>query len=126
MLSLKSSTYIFLICALIATQPVPTWSARRSRIDTPSASIRNSAAEAPVNDNVATASDHDPQVTAAHVEAPAASSAETNFELPAASAAGSSEHAAPSANKEGAVDTGSAQVYEECDPDMIGFEIITG
>lgn len=111
--------------------------ARRSRIDLP---ISN-AAEAPVMDNVATASGNEsqemkvpaPAVVIAEHTAAAATADES--QMPAAAAITQSDLPAPissagsSSDDDG--DSGEAQIMqadseEECDPDMIGFEIVTG
>lgn len=82
--------------------------ARRSRIDLP---ISN-AAEAPASDNIATASDVEP--TEVKVEAPVSDTV-----APTSTAA---LYGVPLADSPNAI----AEIEEECDTDMIGFEIVTG
>lgn len=117
---------IFLIANAIRTD------ARRSRIDLP---ISN-AAEAPAMDNVATASGDESQEV--KVAAPASIIAETAAviadetemasKLPLVMPAAVNADAVALADDTSDVDIqGSvAEVEEECDPDMIGFEIVTG
>lgn len=100
---------IFLISTYIQTD------ARRSRIDLP---ITN-AADAPPNDNIATATGVEP--LAVKVPAPEsdvvdmASVGTTLGQL-------TPTPASISTDSHGSV----AEIEEECDPDMIGFEIVTG
>lgn len=104
--------------------------ARRSRIDLP---ISN-AAEAPVMDNVATASGNESQEIKVH--APAAiiaehSAAAAAEETPSPIAQSDDDSAAAPVVDTSDSDSGEAQIVqsdseEECDPDMIGFEIVTG
>lgn len=108
--------------------------ARRSRIDLP---ITN-AAEAPVMDNVATASgseSHEVKVPApatilANNDAPPAIIPEFVADTVSKSPLVMSDEAAVSESETSDLATdvhGSvAELEEECDPDMIGFEIVTG
>lgn len=89
---------------------------RKSKIDLP---ITN-AADAPINDNIAQASTSDAQQLVKSDE-PSASIAVTSTEKPVSSS--------PAAVASALTDNGSNNGENdaiECDPDMIGFEIITG
>lgn len=90
--------------------------ARRSRIDLP---ITN-AADAPAGDNVATASGDDIQVV--KVPAPSAPPPDAASDMLEVTSDGSLTTLAEMVDSMGAV----AEIEEECDPDMIGFEIVTG
>lgn len=122
----------FLLIFLIANVMIRT-DARRSRIDLP---ISN-AAEAPAMDNVATASGDESQEV--KVPAPASIIAEAADKtgvvadepemgsklplvMPAAVNADAVALVASDVDIQGSV----AELEEECDPDMIGFEIVTG
>lgn len=102
---------------------------RKSKIDLPIAN----AADAPPNDNIALASSNDatkfeeqPAAQAlANTEKPVNAAAQA----PAQTAAQSSSLPSPAAATSSLTDnSGSSGENEaiECDPDMIGFEIITG
>ena len=87
---------------------------RLSRDDLPAvASPIKLAAEAPVGDNIATASDADSAVS---VSAP-------NASAPSAAEAAGEEDATTASDD---LDANFQAMMDECDPDMIGFEIITG
>lgn len=89
---------------------------RKSKIDLP---ITN-AADAPINDNIAQASTSDAQQLVKNDE-PSASVAITSTEKPVSS----SPAAVASALTDNGSNSGENDAIE-CDPDMIGFEIITG
>lgn len=105
----------FIVLVLLAT--TLTTDARRSRIDLPIAN----ADEAPASDNVATASGTE------EVKIPVAAPLEfvSQASVPApASVATSSAEAPAQADTDSLTAVG--EIEEECDPDMIGFEIVTG
>lgn len=77
------------------------------------------AAEAPLSDNLATASDSDPVAVSAPSSAP--SSPDSTAEAAAAAPVDGQE---PTAADD--LDASFQSMMDECDPDMIGFEIITG
>ena len=109
----------FLLIFLITTTLQGTH-ARRSRIDLP---ISN-AADAPASDNIATASGDDFHKVALPELLPVMLDA---AEEPPASSSTAVTHgttAAPSSDSDsiGAM----SEIEDECDPDMIGFEIVTG
>lgn len=113
---LRNFIMLAILCAITNTH------ARRSRIDLP---ITN-AAEAPTPDNIATASGDEPHEV--KVEIPADFSASTSA---ATSAAYSGVPQLSPAMMLHQSDSGVATEMivdpeEECDPDMIGFEIVTG
>lgn len=123
----------FLLIFLIAT--AIRIDARRSRIDLP---ISN-AAEAPAMDNVATASGDESQevkvpapasiiADAAESVAVIADEPDMANKLPLVMPAAVNADAVAPASETSDVDIqGSvAELEEECDPDMIGFEIVTG
>lgn len=90
--------------------------ARRSRIDLPIAN----ADEAPASDNMATASGSEPQ----EVKMPAPATEEVVSQasvVPPSTVATSTL-----ANTDTDTMTAVGEIEEECDPDMIGFEIVTG
>lgn len=99
---------IFLISTSIQTD------ARRSRIDLP---ITN-AADAPASDNIATATGVEPQA----VKVPAPESDMVDMASSTTIGQLTPTPASISTDSHGAV----AEIEEECDPDMIGFEIVTG
>lgn len=115
---------IFLIATAIRTD------ARRSRIDLP---ISNPA-EAPAMDNVATASGDESQEV--KVPAPASIIAETAAviadepvmasKLPLVMPAADNAVALAADTSDVDIQGSVAEMEEECDPDMIGFEIVTG
>lgn len=70
------------------------------------------AADAPLGDNIATASDSEPVVVSVSAPNASAPSSTTAAESPA------------TATDE--LDANFQSMMDECDPDMIGFEIITG
>lgn len=102
----------FLLLVLLST--TLTTDARRSRIDLPIAN----ADEAPPSDNMATASGSEPQ----EVKLPAPVADEVVSQ--ASIAAPSSVATSTLANTDSMMAVG--EIEEECDPDMIGFEIVTG
>lgn len=109
---------------LLATMPMSTMAAKKrlSRDELPvaaavaAASPIEKAAEAPLGDNLATASDSDSVSVSAPNTAPSSPDGAT------ASAEGDKE---PTASDD-AADASFQSMMDECDPDMIGFEIITG
>lgn len=118
-----------MLLAMIIAITTPNTNARRSRIDLP---ITN-AAEAPAPDNIATASGDD--VHEIKAETPA------DFNAAATSAAVTSSvgysgvpqlspsmmlHQSDAQQQQVATEMTAADIEEECDPDMIGFEIVTG
>lgn len=112
----------FILLAMLVAITTPNTHARRSRIDLP---ITN-AAEAPAPDNIATASGDEPHEI--KVETPADFIASTSA---ATSAALSGVPQLSPAMMLHQSDSGVATEMiadpeEECDPDMIGFEIVTG
>lgn len=99
---------------LVLLSTTLTIDARRSRIDLPIAN----ADEAPVSDNMATASGSEPQEV--KLPAPAADEVVSQASVVAPSSVATST----SANTDSVMAVG--EIEEECDPDMIGFEIVTG
>lgn len=120
----RANTYFTVIVSLLLLATVPTTSAAKKRLsrDDLAAAVASPiklAAEAPLGDNIATASDSN--AAAVSVAAP-----DTNMDASAPSAdedqsAGDKE---PSASED--LDANFQTMMDECDPDMIGFEIITG
>lgn len=102
----------FLLLVLLST--TLTTDARRSRIDLPIAN----ADEAPASDNMATASGSEPQ----EVKLPAPATDEVVSQ--ASVVAPSTVATSTLANTDSMTAVG--EIEEECDPDMIGFEIVTG
>lgn len=132
---LPKSFYIVILC-LIATSSLTTAAKRRQRLDTPIVK----AAEAPLEDNTATASGIEAE--AIKIEGPLANyqPQEENFDG-AATAAGSklaiesSSSASTAQTSSVSADVTSAIALSlqadsefdvDCDPDMVGFEIVTG
>lgn len=130
-------TAILLLCLLACSITIRPIEARRSRIDLPIPM----AAEAPHSDNLATASGS--ESAEIRVPAPAGMAAAQDVASPSAvenkevteehqtvaeevaepAAVEAVESAEPSEmDAEGSV----SEMEEECDPDMIGFEIVTG
>lgn len=103
------------IILLVLLSTTLTIDARRSRIDLPIAN----ADEAPVSDNMATASGSEPQ----EVKVPAPATDEVVSQAPVV-APSSSVATSTLANTDSMMAVG--EIEEECDPDMIGFEIVTG
>lgn len=99
---------------LVLLSTTLTIDARRSRIDLPIAN----ADEAPASDNMATASGSEPQ----EVKLPAPATDEVVSQ--ASVVAPSSVATSTLANTDSVMAVG--EIEEECDPDMIGFEIVTG
>lgn len=99
---------------LVLLSTTLTTDARRSRIDLPIAN----ADEAPASDNMATASGTEPQEAKIPVAAP------LEVVSQAAVAAPVSVASSTPANTDSMMAVG--EIEEECDPDMIGFEIVTG
>lgn len=99
---------------LVLLSTTLTIDARRSRIDLPIAN----ADEAPASDNMATASGSEPQ----EVKVPAPVAEEDVS--PASVVAPSTVATSTLANTDSMTAVG--EIEEECDPDMIGFEIVTG
>lgn len=105
---------------------------RKSKIDLPIAN----AADAPPNDNIALASSDDAPQSINFEEQPSAQALAAT-EKPVNSAASASALSAPSNSLPSSAAAGSSSLADnsvssgeneavECDPDMIGFEIITG
>lgn len=139
---LSKPTALLLLCLLACSSTIQISEARRSRIDLPIPL----AAEAPHSDNLATASGS--ESAEVRVPAPASMVAVDNASSVAAvENKEESEVAAPSSVHEDEVVEDSAsdaveaaaaepaavdavgsvgELEEECDPDMIGFEIVTG
>lgn len=127
-------TTLLLLCLLACSTTIRPIEARRSRVDLPIPM----AADAPHNDNLATASGS--ESAEIRVPAPAAMLTQENGsaavenkentevhqavpeEAAEATAAEAIETAETEVDAEGSVD----ETEEECDPDMIGFEIVTG
>lgn len=103
-----------LILVLLSTSL--TIDARRSRIDLP-VPIAN-ADEAPASDNMATASGSEPQ----EVKAPAPVA---DDEVVSQSSVVAPDATSTLANMDSSA-MAVGEIEEECDPDMIGFEIVTG
>lgn len=101
---MKSIILLIVIINLINT-PLTLGAKRKSRVELP---ITN-AADAPIGDNLATASGTEPQ--AVKVELPPVTYEVPEFQV-------SKETAALVDDED--------EIEEECDPDMIGFEIVTG
>lgn len=94
---------------------------RKSKIDLPIAN----AADAPINDNIALASSSDAQQLVKNDDQ-LPSIASTSTEKPVSSSSSSTSPAAVSAPlTDNGANNGDNDAIE-CDPDMIGFEIITG
>lgn len=110
----KSIKFLLIVLALSTTQA--NGARRKSKVDSPIAL----AADAPLTDNIATASGGEPQVIAAREPAPPGASAVAT-DRPAASTVAASSSAPSLLAAPANVDSD-----EECDSDMIGFEIITG
>lgn len=122
MVPLKPINLIFII---LLSSAMTNGIRRKSKIDLPIAN----AAEAPFDDNVAVASAND----ATKVDAPPAIAiAEKQQQQPSAAAVSmpsSTEMAAVAAASSSLPDNAAANGENDiadCDPDMIGFEIITG
>lgn len=133
---LPKSFYIVILC-LIATSSLTTAAKRRQRLDTPIVK----AAEAPLEDNTATASGTETETI--KIEGPLANYQPQEEVLDAATASGSKLAAdveSSSATSSTAASSVSAEVTAaialslqadsefdvDCDPDMVGFEIVTG
>lgn len=110
----KSIKFLLIVLAFSTMQA--NGARRKSKVDSPIAL----AAEAPLTDNIATASGGEPQVVVAREPAPPAGSAVATDRPSASTVAASSS--APSLSAAPA----SIDNDEDCDSDMIGFEIITG
>lgn len=117
-----------ILLTIVIAVTTPNTNARRSRIDLP---ITN-AADAPAPDNIATASGDDAHEIKA--ETPADFSAATSAAVTSSASAGYSgvPQLSPAmmlhqsdAQQQVATEM-TADIEEECDPDMIGFEIVTG
>lgn len=115
----KSIKFLLIVLAFSTMQA--NGARRKSKVDSPIAQ----AAEAPLTDNIATASGSEPQVIVAREPAPPAAAAVAT-DRPAAQ----STVAASSSSSSSAPSLSAAPVNndndEECDTDMVGFEIITG
>ncbi|XP_058129267.1 uncharacterized protein LOC131289165 [Anopheles ziemanni] len=129
----RSLRSVLLTCLLLASSPSIDGAKRRSRLDLPI----SKPADAPLEDNLATASGSEPAFE--RVEAPAAITPAAAVAAPAtASAAAATSSAATSAETESSANvsgSGSAENSsqmideysdEECDPDFIAFELVTG
>uniref|UniRef100_A0A182LRC3 Apple domain-containing protein n=2 Tax=Myzomyia TaxID=59140 RepID=A0A182LRC3_9DIPT len=116
----RSLRSLLLACLLLASSPSIDAAKRRSRLDLPI----SKPADAPLEDNLATASGSEPAYE--RVEAPAA------ITPAAATSAGTSAETESSANVSGSGSSeNSSQMIdeysdEECDPDFIAFELVTG
>uniref|UniRef100_A0A182XVG0 Apple domain-containing protein n=3 Tax=Cellia TaxID=44534 RepID=A0A182XVG0_ANOST len=116
----RSLRSLLLACLLLASSPSIDAAKRRSRLDLPI----SKPADAPLEDNLATASGSEPAYE--RVEAPAA------ITPAAATSAGASAETESSANASGSGSSeNSSQMIdeysdEECDPDFIAFELVTG
>lgn len=118
----RSLRSLLLTCLLLASSsPSIDAAKRRSRLDLPI----SKPADAPLEDNLATASGSEPAYE--RVEAPAAITPAA-----AATSAGTSAETESSANASGSGSSeNSSQMIdeysdEECDPDFIAFELVTG
>uniref|UniRef100_A0A182F6L8 Apple domain-containing protein n=2 Tax=Anopheles albimanus TaxID=7167 RepID=A0A182F6L8_ANOAL len=132
----RSLRSVLLTCLLLASSPSIDGAKRRSRLDLPI----SKPADAPLEDNLATASGSEPAFE--RIEAPAAVAAPPAAAAPAAAAAitpavapssaGTSAETESSANASGSGSAeNSSQMIdeysdEECDPDFIAFELVTG
>lgn len=134
---LPKSIYIVILC-LIATSSLTTAAKRRQRLDTPIVK----AAEAPLEDNTATASGTETETI--KVEGPLANYQPQEEVFDAATASGSKLAAdvesSSATSSTAAASSVSADVTSaialslqadsefdvDCDPDMVGFEIVTG
>lgn len=118
--SSRANTYFTVLVSLLLLATIPTTAAAKKRLSrddlAAAASPIKLAADAPLGDNIATASDSD----AVSVPAPNASAA--SQEAAAASAVDNKEPATASDE----LDANFQSMMDDCDPDMIGFEIITG
>lgn len=108
----------FLACLLLASALSIEGAKRRSRLDLPI----SKPADAPLEDNIATASGSDPTYERAESvavvatnAAPTASSTET--ETSNSSGSGSSENSSQMVDE---------YTDEDCDPDFVAFELVTG
>lgn len=99
---------------LVLLSTTLTIDARRSRIDLPIAN----ADEAPASDNMATASGSEPL----EVKAPAPTTDEVVSQASVVVPASVATSTLANTDSMAAV----GEIEEECDPDMIGFEIVTG
>lgn len=111
MLPSKAINLFFII---LVSSAVTNGVRRKSKIELPIAN----AAEAPFDDNVAVASENEPT----HVDAP--SSIVDKPQQPSAAAI-SLPSSTESPEPDNAAASGENDI-NDCDPDMIGFEIITG
>lgn len=115
--SRRSSAYFTVFVSLLLLATVPTTNAAKKRLsrDDLAAAVASpikQAAEAPLGDNIATASDSEPVAVAVAAPNASAPSADATAENPT------------TATDE--LDANFQSMMDECDPDMIGFEIITG
>lgn len=120
--SRRANTYFTVLVSLLLLATIPTTSAakkRLSRDDLAAASPIQMAAEAPLSDNIATASDSDAATVS--VSAPNSS---PDASAPSAGGDQSAGDKEPTASDD--LDASFQSMMDECDPDMIGFEIITG
>lgn len=134
---LPKSFYIVILC-LIATSSLTTAAKRRQRLDTPIVK----AAEAPLEDNTATASGIETE--SIKIEGPLANYQPQDDDM-AATASGSKlatdvESSSSATSSTAQTSSVSADVTSaialslqadsefdvDCDPDMVGFEIVTG
>lgn len=106
----------FVLIVLVFSTMQATGARRKSKVDTPIAL----AADAPLSDNIATASGSEPQVVAVARDPAAGVATDRPAPIPStiAAASPSSSASVPAA--------APADEEEECDSDMVGFEIITG
>ncbi|XP_058813376.1 uncharacterized protein LOC131677531 [Topomyia yanbarensis] len=117
-----------LACLLLASALSIEGAKRRSRLDLPI----SKPADAPLEDNLATASGSD--IKYERVEPPAAASTAANppaaVATPVAAAATSTETDAANSSGSGSAENSSQMIDEysdeDCDPDFVAFELVTG
>lgn len=119
-----------LLCILLVSLPLQTHSARRSRIDAPALPIQNSA-DAPLEDNLATASGSEPAAVVVAAEPLANNTAAALVKVeeapppapPAPVAAAVTQEEPEKLTDVPPID---APTLDECETDNIGYEIVTG
>lgn len=132
---LPKSFYIVILC-LIATSSLTTAAKRRQRLDTPIVK----AAEAPLEDNTATASGIETE--SIKIEGPlanyqpqdddmaaTASGSKLATDVESSSSASTAQTSSVSADVTSAIALSlqaDSEFDVDCDPDMVGFEIVTG
>lgn len=114
----RANTYFTVLVSLLLLATVPTTAAAKKRLSrddlAAAASPIKLAAEAPLGDNIATASDAESVAVAA--------AAPPNASAPALA----QDEAAAEKEASDELDANFQTMMDDCDPDMIGFEIITG